>query len=341
MIQTVLGPIPAEDLGITSMNEHLIADSAKFLRPAREPVPDTDGMAIENLGFVRWNFLGLRDNLVLDQPDVTANELRLAVQRGQNAVVEVTSWGMGPDHVALPQIARASGMQIAVAYGTYIAKSLPPFALDATEDHLESLFHGALEVEIPGAGYRAAMLGLMGTSAEIAPVELRALRAAGRAAARTDASVSIRLDASARQGPAVLDILTAQGMSADRVIFSNVDKVMDLGYVAEMGSSGATLEVAFGEESYFGDTSKDATDAERVRFLLALLDRHPDFSVVLACSVWTKAQLATYGGMGYGHMVGRIVPMLERQGVGADRLHDMLVRRPRFLLDRPDRVSSP
>lgn len=335
MIQTVLGPIPADELGVTSMNEHLVADSAKFLRPAREPVPETDVMAIENLGFVRWNFLGLRDNLVLDQPEVTAHELRLAVERGQKSLVEVTSWGMGPDHAALPGIARASGMQIAVAYGSYIAKSLPQFVLDATEDELETLFHGALEVEIPGAGYRAAMLGLMGTSAEIAPVELRALRAAGRAAARTGASVSIRLDASARQGPAVLEILLAEGMRADRVIFSNVDKVMDLGYVAEMGSTGATLEVAFGEESYFGDTSKDATDAERLRFLLALLEQHPDFSVVLACSVWTKAQLASYGGMGYGHMIGRIVPALERAGVDAARLHDMLVTRPRLLLDRP------
>jgi phosphotriesterase-related protein len=335
MIQTVLGPIPAGDLGVTSMNEHLVADSAKFLRPAREPVPETDVMAIENLGFVRWNFLGLRDNLVLDQPEVTAHELRLAVDRGQRSLVEVTSWGMGPDHASLPAIARASGMQIAVAYGSYIAKSLPQFVLDATEDELETLFHGALEVEIPGAGYRAAMLGLMGTSAEIAPVELRALRAASRAAARTGASVSIRLDASARQGPAVLEILLAEGMRADRVIFSNVDKVMDLGYVAEMGSTGATLEVAFGEESYFGDTSKDATDAERLRFLLTLLEQHPDFSVVLACSVWTKAQLASYGGMGYGHMVGRIVPVLERAGVSPARLHDMLVARPRFLLDRP------
>ncbi|MCU1407096.1 MAG: hypothetical protein JWQ43_3399 [Glaciihabitans sp.] len=335
MIQTVLGPIPAEELGATSMNEHLLSDSAKFLRPAREPLPLDEKMSIENLGFVRWNFLGLRDNLVLDQPDVTAHELRLAVERGQNAVVEVTSWGMGPSHAALPGIAQASGMQIAVAYGTYIAKSLPDFIVEASEDELEATFFDALEVEIPGAGFRAAMLGLMGTSAEIAPVELRCLRAAARAAARTGASLSVRLDASARQGPAVLDILTNEGMSADRVIFSNVDKVMDLGYVAEMGATGATLEVAFGEESYFGDSSKDATDAERIHFLLDLLEQHPEFSIVLACSVWTKAQLATYGGMGYGHMIGRIVPVLERQGVSSDRLHDMLVGRPRFLLDRP------
>jgi phosphotriesterase-related protein len=335
MIQTVLGPIRPEELGVTSMNEHLVADSAKFLRPAREPVPTEPRMAIQNLGFVRWNYLGLRDNLVLDEPEVTIAELRHAVGLGQTAVVEVTSFGMDPDHAALPVISRASGMRVAVAYGTYIAKSLPDWVHAATEDELEERFHTALEVAVPGTDYRAAMLGLLGTSAEIAPVERRALRAAARAAARTGAAVSIRLDASARLGPTVLRILTDEGLRPDRAVFSNVDKVMDIEYVAEMGDAGATLEVAFGEESYFGDGAKDATDAERIHFLLALLERDPCFSIVLACSVWTKGQLGTYGGMGYGHLVGRIVPLLERQGVSAERLHDMLVTRPRLLLDRP------
>jgi phosphotriesterase-related protein len=335
MIQTVLGPIPRDALGVTSMNEHVRSDSAKFLRPAREPVPEVDRVTMENLGFLRWNFLGLRDNLVLDENEVAVSELAKAVALGQRSVVEVTSWGMGPDHAALPAISRASGMQLAVAYGSYIAKSVPPFIVDASEAELEALFRTALDDAIPGTDYRAAMLGLMGTSAEIAPVELRALRAAARAASATGASVSVRLDASARQGPAVLRTLTDEGLAADRVIFSNVDKVMEIDYVAELGDAGATLEVAFGEESYFGDTSKDATDAERLRFLLALLERGPDYSIVLACSVWTKAQLGAYGGMGYGHMIGRIVPWLSRNGVSRERLDDMLITRPRDLLDRP------
>jgi phosphotriesterase-related protein len=334
MIQTTLGPIAADQLGVTSMNEHLVADSAKFLRPAREPQPEHDGLTIENLGFLRWNYLSLRENLVLDEPEVTVRELAHALSLGQRSLVEVTSWGMGPNHAALPALSRASGMQIAVAYGTYIAKSLPDFVLEASEDDLEKGFHAALTEAIPGTDYRAAMLGLMGTSAEIQPVELRALRAAARAAARTGAAVSVRLDAAARQGPAVIKIVTEQGLDPERLVFSNVDKVMDLGYVAELGDSGATLEVAFGEESYFGDNQKDATDAERLRFLLALLERQPDYSIALACSVWTKGQMGAYGGMGYGHVVGRIVPTLERAGVPRARLDEMMIDRPRVLLDR-------
>lgn len=338
MIETVLGPIRPEELGVTSMNEHLLTDSSQFLRPAREPAPDPDRLTIENLGFLRWNYLGSRDNLVLDEPEVAAAELEYAGGLGLRSVVDVTPWGMGPRHADLPAIARASGTQVAVAYGSYIARSLPPWIAELSEAELEDHFRTALVDGIPGAGYRAAMLGLMGTSATIEPVELRALRAAARAAASTGASVSIRLDAASRLGPDVLGILAAAGLDPHRVLFSNVDKVMDDRYVAELAATGATLEVAFGSESYFGDAYRDPTDAERLDFLLRLIDA--GHSLVLACSVWTKGQLHRYGGMGYGHVVGRIVPALQRAGVSQDRIDDMLVTRPRQLLDRPAAASA-
>lgn len=333
MIETVLGPIEPEALGVTSMNEHLLADSSKFLRPARELAPEPDRLTIENLGFLRWNYLGSRENLVLDEPLVAISELQHAAGLGLRSVVDVTPWGMGPRHADLPAIAQASGTQVAVAYGSYIARSLPDWIAELSEAEFEAHFHAVLADGIPGAGYKAAMLGLMGTSATIEPVELRALRGAARAAARNGATVSIRLDAASRLGPDVLKILTVAGLPPHRVLFSNVDKVMDDAYVADLGATGATLEVAFGSESYFGDAYRDPTDAERLDFLLRLIEA--DYPIVLACSVWTKGQLRGYGGMGYGHVVGRIVPALLRAGVTQERIDDMLVTRPRLLLDRP------
>ncbi|MFW1410912.1 hypothetical protein ACEWAY_23565, partial [Vibrio parahaemolyticus] len=76
--------------------------------------------------------------------------------------------------------------------------------------------------------FRAGLLGLLGTSAEITAAEGRALRAAGRAAAAAGASVSIRLDAAARRGPEVAGILTATGLAPERILFCNIDKVLDL-----------------------------------------------------------------------------------------------------------------
>ncbi|MFT4307504.1 MAG: hypothetical protein QM604_11505, partial [Microbacterium sp.] len=167
----------------------------------------------------------------------------------------------------------------------------------------------------------------------------RARRAAGRAAAAAGCAVSIRLDGAARRGPQVVEILSAQGLEAGRVLFCNVDKVLDAGYVREISDTGAVVEFAFGSEHSFADRARDATDTERIEFLLALLADRPAAAVTLSCSVWTKGQLGRHGGMGYDHVLRRVVPALRRLGTSDERLHDMLVTAPALLLDRPERAA--
>ena len=74
---------------------------------------------------------------------------------------------------------------------------------------------------------------------------------------------------------------------------------------------------------------------ERLDGLVAVLEAGLADRCVLGCSVWTKTQLRAYGGMGYDHLMRRIVPALEQRGVPADALDAMLVRNPARLLDRP------
>ena len=334
VIETALGPIGPDELGITSMNEHLLSDSSTLLRPAREPMPVDERVTMANLGFVHWNYLALRDNLVLDDADLAIAELQHAASLGQRAIVETTSWGMGPRHAELPAIARAAGLHVAVAYGTYLGRSLPEWLPALSETELEAHLFSAQAEAIPGTDYKAAMLGLIGTSAVLDPVERRGLVASARAAARAGASIAIRLDPAARLGVDVLDIVTGAGLPAERVVFCNVDEFLDDAYLAELGDAGATLEFDFGNEAYYHDAYKDPTDAERVDFLLKLLERRPETAIVFGNSVWSKAQLRAFGGMGYGHLLGRIVPLLGRQGVSKEQLDEILVSRPRRLLDR-------
>ncbi|MBZ5739355.1 hypothetical protein [Nocardioides mangrovi] len=335
MIETVLGPIPAARLGRVSTNEHVLADSTVLLRPTREGGRLEGPVRPEILGDLRWSWLSLADNLTLDSTDDAADELRLAVDAGLGTVVEATSHGMGPRHADLPAVSRRSGMTIVAAYGSYIDKTLPAWWRKRSEAALEDEFRAALETAIPGTDFRAGLLGLLGTSAEITPAELRTLHAAGRAAAATGSSVSIRLDAAARRGPEVADILTATGLAPERILFCNIDKVRELAYVTEIVDRGAVVEFAFGSENHFGDDARDANDDDRIRFLLDLLAARPDCPITLSCSVWTKGQLTRHGGMGYAHVLRRVVPALARAGVAAERLDDMLVGRPARLLDRP------
>jgi phosphotriesterase-related protein len=334
MIHTVLGPIAAGDLGVTSMHEHLLLDARILHAPSREPAPDDPRVTLENLGFVRWNLLALEDNLVMDDADLAARELALAGAEGQRAVVDLTCWGLGPDPARLPAIARATGMHVVAGCGVYLDRPHPEDLRGLGEAGLEEVFRSALDDGIPDGGFRAGLLGLIGTSAPVTEAEHRALRAAGRAAAVTGAAVTVRLDPSERRGPWVLEELASVGCPPSQVIFGNVDEFLDVEYLAGLAASGAYLEVCFGNEAYYRNGYKDPTDAERLAGVEALLEAGCVERMVLGCSVWTKSQLRAYGGMGYAHLQRRIVPELERRGVSAADLRTMLVENPARLLDR-------
>ncbi|WP_159499724.1 phosphotriesterase [Microbacterium sp. 18062] len=335
MIETVLGQRDAAELGPTSMHDHVLSDSSRLCRPGTDPAPAGERVGVEVLGYLRWNALALADNLRLDDADLAAAELALAVGRGQRALVECSSWGLGPDHASFPAVAAASGMTIVSSYGAYIPRTVPGWIANLTEAQLEDHLFEALTVGIPGATFRAGMLGIMGTTGDLERREREQLRAAARAASRAGASVSVRLEPDARRGLEVLEITAGEGLANDRVVFTNADEYMDHGYWAELADAGAVLEMCFGTEAVHVGRMDNPSDRERLAFFPEFAAARPGARHVLGESVWTKAQLRAYGGHGYSYLMARIVPELVSRGVAAERIDGMLVTEPRRLLDRP------
>ncbi|MFT4307622.1 MAG: hypothetical protein QM604_12110 [Microbacterium sp.] len=340
MIETVGGAIAAAALGPTCMHDHVLSDSSGLRRPGSLPAPDLGRVGAANLDYLRRNMLASADNLRLDDPRLAATELSAAVAAGQRAVVECSSWGLGPDHAGLPAVSAASGMTIVVAYGAYIPRAVPGWVAAMGEAELEAHLVEALTVAVPGTGFRAGMLGIMGTTAELGGREREQLRAAARAASATGAAVSVRLDPEARNGLDVLALTAAQGLPAERVVLSNADEYMDRSYWAELADAGAVLEMCFGTEAVHAGRVDNPSDRERLAFFPAFLAAHPRSRHTLGQSLWTKAQLAAHGGRGYAHLLTRIVPGLLALGVPAERVDRMLRDEPRRLLDRPVPVPA-
>ncbi|WP_029150921.1 hypothetical protein [Microbacterium indicum] len=336
MIETVLGPVPREALGRVNTNEHVLGDSRVLAKPNREGRWIEGEIRPEILGDLRWSYQALPDNLLLDDVGTAISELALAAESGVGTIVEATSWGMGPRHADLPAVSRAAGLHIVSAYGVYIDRTLDDAWRQKREPEFEALFRAALHDRVPGTEFRAGLLGLMGTSAEITPAEDRALRTACHVAAEAGAAVSVRLEGHAMLGLEVAELMMSEGLPADKILFCNIDKVLDDAYVRDIVDTGAVVEFAFGSEHYFADRFRDATDLARLEFLLDLVHERPRAAITATASVWTKGQLARYGGMGYGHVPRRIAPALARMGLESTRIDDILVHRPAALLDRPE-----
>src|SRR5262245_40658030 len=138
-VQTVLGSIAPEAMGITLPHEHLLIDfkvmfaepaAASDKRRAWEPV------SLANLGWVRQHFNANLDNLRLTDEQVAADEILLFKHAGGATVVDPTPKTLARDPQALARIARATGLHIVMGSGYYVAASHPPDMDRRTVDEL-------------------------------------------------------------------------------------------------------------------------------------------------------------------------------------------------------------
>ncbi len=128
-IHTVLGPIEPDQLGPTSMHEHLLSDLSIWSKPSAEPVPEHDALHLGMTGYLRWNALAVPENLVLHDPDVAIAELAAVRGGGGSAVVELTLEGMGRRIEELPRISRESGVHVCAWGAEWYVEELHPARL--------------------------------------------------------------------------------------------------------------------------------------------------------------------------------------------------------------------
>ena len=107
-VQTVLGPVAPAELGITTPHEHLLVDTrGPYWALPEDPALQAfalEPVALENLGLVRRNFVSSRDNLVLDDADLAADELARFAELGGRTLVELTLPEIGRDVRAMAEI---------------------------------------------------------------------------------------------------------------------------------------------------------------------------------------------------------------------------------------------
>ena len=300
VVETVLGPVDPAALGAVSMHEHLVSDLSALVPGA-----------------------------TLDDPDLAARELALAGAAGLGTVVDPTVWGFGGPSAALPEIARAAGVHVIAGAGAYLGRTLPPWLQELSVDALTEHLVACLTAELPGCGFRAGVLGLIGTGHPVAPVEERVLRATAAAALETGACVLARVDARGGGAAPGLDLLLAEGVPGERIVLSNIDGLhADRARLRELLATGASLKWCFGYEAPPRAGLWSATDAQRID---AVCDLGGEGDQVLACGIWTPAALRAHGGFGYDHLMRTVVPRLRERGADVEA---MLVDVPRRLLAR-------
>ena len=354
-IETVDGPVTADQLGVTLTHEHVFIDLRKYWSPpaavaqlakAREPV------AIHNIGSLRRNPLGSTDNLVLDDMAVAVAELTEFRAAGGDTVVDVTNQDIGRDVLAMREASRLSGVRIIAGCGHYIQMAHPPTLADETIDQIAERLIVDLQDGIDGTGIKAGVIGEIGTLAPILPDEEKVLRAVALAHQETGAPIIVHISPPPRgawwQGHEVLDILEQGGVAPDRVLISHLDNVLGSGemfdvavrYQVELAARGCFIGYdGCGKEHYFPSGSAAVypsfwcvSDQIRSHAVAELVEAGCGDQLLLSHDVCFKIELVSLGGFGYGHILRVFSDNLRDHGVDTAMIRHILEDNPRRFL---------
>src|SRR5581483_10455510 len=131
------------------------------------------------------------DNLRLfSESDATA-EMLLYRAAGGGTVVDATSIGINRDPLGLARISRASGVQVVMGAGYYVAEYHPPAVSGLSEVAIYEQIVRDVEDGVDDTGLRSGIIGEIGMTWPVHPDEVKVLRAAARAQVRTGAPLLI------------------------------------------------------------------------------------------------------------------------------------------------------
>jgi phosphotriesterase-related protein len=338
-IETVLGPIAPDELGVTLAHEHVFFDLRCLWeqpRPERAHLIDAEPTP-ENRDELARDLYDSRVNLHHEDPALAVAEVTRFRDAGGNAIVDLTTVGLAPQPEALREVATQTGLNIVAGAGYYRAKCLPADVLDKSVDELADELEQWVVEGMYGTTVRAGILGELGTMSPIQPFEERQLRAAARVQRATGVAINVHPSIWAHEHLRIIDILEEAGADLARVAISHCDQLVEPDWHARIAERGVTLCFdTFGAEfTYDSDGSREPTDTERIDCLRRLLDAGRASQLLLSHDICSRLQLAHYGGPGYDHVPGTIVPRLRVEGISAAEVERMLVLNPKRLLAMP------
>ena len=314
-VNTVLGPVPADGLGVVSVHEALLS-----------VVPGTE-----------YAF-----DITMDRAEIfqtLAGKLTDFRDHGGGTIVDSTGMFHGRDVTLYEALSRSTGVHIVASTGMGPEEMLggyfltpqtnPPtpwpagkFAELFTKEVTEGMVVPRVE--------RRGAAGLVATAANhqgMTATEESLFRGAARTARSTGIPVSIRCGKDAVHD---LEVVLDEKLPAGRVVVGGLDR-------KDAIAAGAALEIArrgaFAALDHVGrDDDAHVTDRERAALVVELVKAGHGNRVLLSGNAIGVAKGQPGHDLPYSYILSTFVPLLTSRGVSEDDVQRILVDNPRELL---------
>ena len=306
-IETVLGPIPDSQLGVTLSHEHVLV----FMGEDNHHYP--------------WLFdwEKTRARIVRELSDAKAG--------GVDTVIDLTTPDLGRDVEFVADVARASGMNVIVATGIW--RDVPRSFWERDLDKIASIFVREIEVGIGETEIKAGVIKVANDSEGVTPQAERVLRGAARALKRTGCPISTHHWAPKEVGRRQVEIFQDEGAPMDRVCIGHSADTTDVSYLEALLETGVYLSM----DRYPGRADRPDW-RQRNETVKALIDRGWVRRLMLGHDYAAGPVLAGRDAPpdgspnGYLHLQTVALPALREAGVSDNDIDQMMRETPRAFL---------
>ncbi|KAK2145639.1 hypothetical protein LSH36_667g01041 [Paralvinella palmiformis] len=165
-IQTVLGPINPDELGLTLCHEHLSMKFDVAFVPPTNPkykAYEEAELTLENIGWIRQNPLSSKVNINLnDAESAMLYDVHEYKKCGGCTMVENSTIGLNRDMDFVIRVARETGVNVIAGTGYYVADSLPSSLISRSEEDLVKEMASDLTKGVNGSDVKCGVIGEIG-----------------------------------------------------------------------------------------------------------------------------------------------------------------------------------
>ncbi len=314
-VTTVLGSVPASELGVVAVHEALLS-----VVPGAEYAFDVTidrAEVFEALAAKLADFRAHGGGTVVDAAGMFhGRDVRLyeALSRSTGVHI-VASTGMGPEEML-------GGYFLTPQTNPPMPWPAGKFADLFTKEVTEGMV--VPRVERRGA---AGLVATAATRAGMTATDESLLRGAARTALSTGVPVSLRHGADAVRE---LEIVLDEKLPADRVAVGGLDRkdAVAAGAALEVARRGAYVAI----DNVGVEDEAHVTDRERAALVLDLVKAGHGDRVLLSSSAVGVAKGHPGNDLPYSHVLTAFVPLLTAQGLGGEDVRRILAGNPRDLL---------
>jgi phosphotriesterase-related protein len=321
-VQTVTGPIDADELGTTLVHEHLIYRDeavAQWWPHLGSVVPVDPPRACEPA----------------ELHGVAMESARAVAERGVRTICEPTGMFGGRDVEFSRRVSQESGVQVVPCTGIYTYDYLPMFFVTRDADAMADLFVHDIEDGIQGTGIKAAFLKCAADEPGVNENVEKVHRGVARASVRTGAPIMAHSRPASQTAHRQIEIFEEEGVDLSRVQIAHTGDTDDLEYIERVLDKGVYIGMdRYGLEVFLPFERRNAT-------VTALLERgyadrmflSQDYCATLDWyPVEMEQQLLEAGAAKDWSMTlvfDQVIPILREAGMTDQQLDTMMVENPK------------